>query len=114
MRGGSRSSVTARGSATRSVGFQIAEQTVHPPGPVGAVGLFRQAVGLEHVADLPAGADDLEGDAARSELAMEIAQHLCARQIDKGEDERPQTTSLVSRRRVDLRQHGVGTVSALM
>lgn len=45
-----------------STGLQLAEQTVHPPGPVGAVGLFGEAIGLQDVADLPARADDLKAD----------------------------------------------------
>ena len=76
-------SVEARRSATTSVDLLIAKQTVHSPVPVGAVGLFREAIGLQDIADLPAGADDLEGDAARGEF-MKIMQHFRAREIDKG------------------------------
>ena len=72
------------GGATSSAELQIAEQTVHSPRPVGAVGLVGHAVRLQDIAHLPAGTDDLEGDAARGEFRMEVAQHLCAGEIDEG------------------------------
>src|SRR5262245_66207453 len=86
--------VTARGGAARSGDLQIAEQTVHPSGPVGAVSLVGEPIGLQDVADLPPGADDLEGDAARGKLTMEIVQHPGACQVDerrgwKAADEQP-------------------------
>src|SRR4051812_38819941 len=75
--------LVGRTMGARSTELQITEQTIHPPGPVGAVGLFREAVGLQDIADLPARADDLEGDTARGELAMEIVEHFGTRQIDE-------------------------------
>jgi hypothetical protein len=72
------------GTATRSTFPQIVEYTIHPSGPVGAVGLLREAISLQNISDLPAGADDLKSDAARDKFAMEVVKHFHARKIDKG------------------------------
>ena len=63
----------ARRNAARSIALQIAEQTVHSPGPVGAVGFFCQTVGLQDIADLPAGANDLVDMQPCSKLASTTA-----------------------------------------
>jgi hypothetical protein len=85
---------------------------VHSPGPVGAVGLFREAIVLQDIADLPAGADDLESDAARDKLAMEVVQHFRAR--GKGDDDRPQMTILISGAALTFAITVSSTVSASM
>src|SRR5436189_5656677 len=75
---------TARGGATKSSDLQIAEQTVRSAGPVGAVGLLGKAVRLQDTPNLPASPDDLESYSTGSEFAVEVVQHLGARQVDKG------------------------------
>src|SRR5262249_31989293 len=63
---------------------QIGEQAVHSAGPIGAVGLLGKAISLQDIANLAAGANDLESDAARGEVVMQVAQHLGAGEVDGG------------------------------
>ena len=77
---GLRADIRCRGAA-KSPGLQIAEQTVHPAGPVGAVGLFREAICLQDIADLTAGAGDLESYSTGTTMHDAISE--CASNIQK-------------------------------
>ena len=67
-----------------SFGLTVAKHAVQRPQPFAAVGLFREPLCPQQIAQLRMRTDDAERDTARRQFVMEIVQHARPGQIDIG------------------------------